>query len=353
VRSGGASLLVNPLPDFTLAVSPAAQTVTPGSAATYSIAISAIGDFNSSVSLVCAGLPVGASCSFSPNPAPPGNATLTLATSSTTPSGSAAFSVSGTAGTLAHSVAVRIAVGTPPVVPSGSVTNGASFTPGATPGSIVSIFGTHLTSLAAGIVIGADKLPLPTTLNGVSVTVNGMPAPLFAIANTGDYDQVNLQIPYEVTGLSTITMVVTNNGVAGAPVQVALQREQPGIFVADWNTGAGAILHGTDYGLVSADRPATRGETVIIYATGLGPVSPAPPTGYPASAAPLSLTTIPPVVSFGGIAASEVFFAGLAPGFVGLYQVNARIPLDAPSGALDLVIQTGGQSSNPVKLLLQ
>jgi uncharacterized protein (TIGR03437 family) len=75
--------------------------------------------------------------------------------------------------------------------------------------------------------------------------------------------------------------------------------------------------------------------------------------GEVASAAPLSLTTIPPVVSFGGIAASEVFFAGLAPGFVGLYQVNVRVPLDAPSGAVNLVIQTGGQSSNAVKLLLQ
>jgi uncharacterized protein (TIGR03437 family) len=263
------------------------------------------------------------------------------------------LSITGTSGALSRTAQATLTVGTPPAIPSGSVTNGASFTAGASPGSIITIFGSHLTNLSAGVVVGADKVPLPTVLGGVSVTVNGVPAPLFAISNNGQYEQINLQIPYEVTGQATLTIVVTNNGAVSDPVPVALQREHPGIFVADWDTGAGAILHGGDYSLVSASTPAARGEAVLIYCTGLGPVSPAPPTGHPAPASPLSATTIPPVVSFGGVPVGEVFFSGLAPGFVGLYQVNVRIPANAPTGTIDVVIQTEAQASKPVKLAVQ
>jgi uncharacterized protein (TIGR03437 family) len=260
--------------------------------------------------------------------------------------------VGGTSGALSHSTPVTLTVGTPPVIPSGSVTNGASFTAGASAGSIITIFGTRLTGLSAGTVVAADKLPLPTDLRGVSVTVNGVPAPLFAIANVNGLEQINLQIPFEVTGQAKLTIVVTVNEAISDPVEVALQREQPGIFV-DWTTGAGAILHGTDYALVSSSNAARRGEVVLIYATGLGPVSPAPPTGQPASSSPLSLTTIPPTVTFGGATATEVLFSGLAPGYVGLYQVNVRIPTAAPSGSVDVVIIISGQASKAVKLAIQ
>jgi uncharacterized protein (TIGR03437 family) len=264
------------------------------------------------------------------------------------------FIVGGTSGALSHSTPVTLTVGTPPVIPSGSVTNGASFSAGASAGSIITIFGTRLTGLSAGTVVGADKLPLPTDLRGVSVTVNGVPAPLFAIANVNGVEQINLQIPFEVTGQTKLTIVVTVNGAISDPVEVALQREQPGIFVVgDWTTGAGAILHGADYALVSSSNAARRGEVVLIYATGLGPVRNAPATGRPASSSPLSETTVVPTVTFGGATATEVLFSGLAPSFVGLYQVNVRIPTGAPSGSVDVVIIISGQASKAVKLAIQ
>jgi uncharacterized protein (TIGR03437 family) len=201
--------------------------------------------------------------------------------------------------------------------------------------------------------VTADKLPLPTDLRGVSVTVNGVPAPLFAIANANGLEQINLQIPFEVTGQAKVSIVVTLPGAISDPVEVALQREQPGIFVMDPSTSAGAILHEADYALVSSSNAARRGEVVLIYATGLGPVRNAPATGRPASSSPLSETTVTPTVTFGGATAIEVPFSGLAPGFVGLYQVNVRIPTGAPSGSVDVVIIISGQASKAVKLAIQ
>jgi uncharacterized protein (TIGR03437 family) len=350
-HTASAGLTVNPVPDFSVSVTPASQSVSPGSAASYSVSIVAVGGFNSPVNLGCTGLPGGANCSFSPNPATQGSATLTVSTAGAMPGGNYSFAVSGTSGSLSHSSPLRLNVSAP-VIPPGSVTNGASFTAGASPGSIITIFGTRLTSLTTGIVV-ADKLPLPTDLRGTSVTVNGVPAPLFAIANVNGVEQINLQIPHEVAGQSSLSIVVTNNGVSSDPIVIPLQPQHPGVFVADWATGAGAILHGGDYTLVSSSKPVARGEVVLIYATGLGPLRNAPPTGQPASASPLSETTITPVVTFSGITASEILFSGLAPSFVGLYQVNVRVPLNAPSGNVDVVIQTGGQTSKAVKMAVQ
>jgi uncharacterized protein (TIGR03437 family) len=352
-RSGTAALVVGPGLDFSLSASPASQSVSPGSTATYTVTIAAIGGFNSAVSLACTGLPAGVSCAFSANPAMPGTGTLTVSTPASMSSRNLSFTVGGTSGSLSHSTAVTLTVGTPPVIPSDSVTNGASFSAGASAGSIITIFGTRLTGLSAGTVVAADKLPLPTDLRGVSVTINGVPAPLFAIANVNGIEQINLQIPFEVTGLAKLTIVVTVNGAISDPVEVALQQQQPGIFVADWTTGAGAILHGADYALVSTSNAARRGEVVLIYATGLGPVRNAPATGRPASSSPLSETTVVPTVTFGGATATEVLFSGLAPGYVGLYQVNVRVPPNTPSGIIDVVIHMGGQTSKAAKMAVQ
>jgi len=234
-----------------------------------------------------------------------------------------------------------------PVFTAAAVTNGASFASGLTPGSIVTVFGTRLSNVSG--IVQASSLPLPTQIMGTSVTVNGVPAPLFAIANVSGSEQINLQVPYEVTGQSTATLIVNNNGLLSDSVEVSILPAQPGIFTLDGT--AGAILHANGQ-IVSSTSPASRGEVVLVYATGLGPVSPAPRTGSAAPSSPLSVTTFTPVVSVGGIDA-EVLFSGLAPGFVGLYQVNVRIPGNAPSGNLDIVIQSAGQASKPVKIAVQ
>ncbi len=246
-------------------------------------------------------------------------------------------------------LAVSTTTGPKPLFTAASVTNGASFISGASPGSIVTIFGTGLTRGLVGIA-GAAALPLPTELRGTSVTLNKIPAPLFAVANVNGQEQINLQVPYEVAGQSTASIVVSNNGVASDPVQVNLLVAHPGIFTVDGI--AGAILHGADFQLATSSNPAAKGEVVVIYATGLGPVSPTPATGMGASASPLSVTASTPSVTVGGLSAT-VAFSGLAPGFVGLYQVNVAVPSAAASGSVDVVIQIAGQASKAVKLAVQ
>ena len=144
---------------------------------------------------------------------------------------------------------------------------------------------------------------------------------------------------------------MNNNGVPSDLIPVNLLPAQPGIFTVDGSSGA--ILHVSNFQLVTSSNPAAKGEVVAIYATGLGPVSPAPRTGASASASPfLSRTVSTPSVTVGGSDAA-MGFSGLAPGFVGLYQVNMTIPADAPSGSVDVVIQVAGQASKPVKLAIQ
>jgi uncharacterized protein (TIGR03437 family) len=239
------------------------------------------------------------------------------------------------------------AANTAPSFIAAGITNGASFAGGLTPGSIVTIFGTRLTKDVTGIVL-ADSLPLPTQLAGTSVTIGGVPAPLFAVANVDGNEQINLQVPYEAAGQGSVNVVVKSPVASSPPVQVYVLPAHPGIFTVDGK--AGAILHGADNSLVTVLNPAKRGEVVVIYATGLGPVSPRPATGAAAPGAePLARTTITPAATVAG-KTSAVLFSGLAPGFAGLYQVNIRIPSDAGTGSLPVLITVSNLTSNSVTM---
>ncbi|OFV96604.1 MAG: hypothetical protein A3H28_16190 [Acidobacteria bacterium RIFCSPLOWO2_02_FULL_61_28] len=338
--------------DFTLTVSPASQSVSAGGTATYAISVAGRGNFSGPVNLSCTGLPSGAACNFSPNPAPLGAANLTVSTLASTPPGAVTFTVAGASGVITRSATAALTVTgafPPPVFTSTSVVNGASFLAGVSAGSIITIFGTNLAPNVTGVV-QASSLPLPTQLVGISVTVNGIPAPLFAVANVGGQEQINLQVPVELAGLTSVTIVVNNNGVLSAPITLTLLPAAPGIFTFDGSNGA--ILHGSDFRPAGPSSPAARGETVILYASGLGPVSPSVGTGQAAPSAPLSNTLVTPIVTVGGVNAI-VIFSGLAPGFVGLYQLNIVVPFNVVPGILDVIIQTGGLSSNVVKLAVQ
>jgi uncharacterized protein (TIGR03437 family) len=166
--------------------------------------------------------------------------------------------------------------------PSG-VVNGASFAPALnpiSPGSIVSLFGSALAARQSS----AGTLPLPASLEDVSVSVNGVPAPLFFVSP----GQVNVQAPFGLTGDSA-TIVVTNGGEQSNEVVARLARSSPGIFAyADGQSPQrGVILH-ADYSLVTPEAPAQPGETVLIWLTGLGGLLPAVPTGTGNPGDPLS-----------------------------------------------------------------
>jgi uncharacterized protein (TIGR03437 family) len=152
------------------------------------------------------------------------------------------------------------------------------------------------------------------------------------------------------------------NGVNSPPQTVALSAAAPAIFTVNQEGSgqAAALLAGSSViaapsqpPCYSACFPASKGETVEIYLTGLGAVSNQPATGAPASASPLSETPSNPTVTLGSISA-PVLYSGLAPYFVGLYQVNVQIPGNAPVGnAVPVVLTFDGVAANVVTIALQ
>ena len=252
--------------------------------------------------------------------------------------------------------------GPTPVVPSDGAVNGASFKSGVAalaPGAIASIFGTNLTAAPAsgaqpGFVSGTDVLQ--TTANGTRVTFDGVAAPLFFLKHdAATYDQLNVQVPFELAGKTSAQLVVYLNGKPSAAVTVAIQPVSPGLFTVQTSgTGPAVALH-PDYSANSAANPASRGTVILLYGTGLGPTSPAGITGKAAPhAEPLAITVSQywPTITIGGVSAS-VEFSGLAPWFVGLWQVNVTVPANAPTGEQPLVLTTGGSRANPVTVFIK
>jgi uncharacterized protein (TIGR03437 family) len=209
--------------------------------------------------------------------------------------------------------------------------NAASFKPVFAPGMLMSLYGTHLSITTKA----ADSAPLPTSLEGVIVTVNGVAAPLWYVSP----GQINLQIPYE-TPLGPALVALNNNGrVTSYTVQVS--PTAPGIFS---NSGA-----------LTPAATAKRGSTVLLYLTGDGELSPMLDTGAPPAAntpvAQLPKPRAPLSVTVGGVPA-EVVFAG-NPWLVGVTQVNFAVPANAPMGAQPVVVTVGGVSSAPAMLTVQ
>jgi uncharacterized protein (TIGR03437 family) len=222
--------------------------------------------------------------------------------------------------------------GTPRLSDGGAV-NAASNRPGLSPGSLASIYGTGLATETRA----ATSLPLPTEMGGVTILISGRPAPLLFVSP----GQINLQIPWETsTGNATIAGLA--GGIPGNSIRAEVRAAAPGIFVAVRADGS----------LITAERPAAAGDVLIIYATGLGPVTQRIISGAPAPANPLAGVRDANIsVRFGDVAAQEVFFAGLTPGFVGLYQVNVRVPPGIPAGAsTPLTVSAGTQASAPVSI---
>jgi uncharacterized protein (TIGR03437 family) len=233
----------------------------------------------------------------------------------------------------------------PPPVPSitsGGVVNDGNYAAPIAPGSIAAAFGSFL--LTSGVIETSPQWP--TTLSGLTLEFGGTtPAPLYYVAGT----QVDFQVPWELAGLTQTTLTATLNSQTSTAQTVTLAPFAPSIFTMNaQGTGQGAILN-SSYVLVDSTNPATAGTTyILIYCTGLGPVSNQPATGSPAPASgiPLSWTTTTPVVTIGGVAATVVF-SGLAPGYTGLYQVNALVPATSATGnAVPVTISWNGIASN-------
>jgi uncharacterized protein (TIGR03437 family) len=233
---------------------------------------------------------------------------------------------------------------------TGSTVNGASYGAALVPGSVASVFGDFPLSSP----VSATEYPLPTNISGLSVQLGGsmLAPPLFASSG-----QINFQVPWELAGQSQTTLAVIVNGQAGTAQTVSLAPFAPAIFSAnDQGTGQGAILDLSNR-LVDSTNPAAAGDWVSIYCTGLGAVGYQPATGSPAPIPtgpdfPLSWALTEPAVTIGGVETAVIYW-GLAPGYVGLYQLNANVPAVAPGNAVPVTVYIGGAVSNTVTMAVR
>lgn len=232
----------------------------------------------------------------------------------------------------------------PSIFPNGAV-NAASYGAAVAPGSIVAVFG----SFTLGAAFETGGLPLPPSLGGLSLQFGGSEsAPLFYAAG----GQVNLQVPWELAGQAQTSLSASIGGQTSTAQTVNLAAFAPGIFTMNGQGTGPGIVTDSSYHVVDATNAAHAGfTTVLIFCTGLGAVTHQPATGAAAPGSPLlAATTTSPVVTIGG-AAAHVYFAGLAPGTVGLYQVNALVPAGSAIGnAVPVTIAMGGAMSNTVEI---
>ncbi len=207
-----------------------------------------------------------------------------------------------------------------------SVSNGASFKPSFAPGSVLSVFGSNLSP----VIASASAVPLPLSISGVAVLVNGVAAPLYYAAP----GQLNVQVPYETTANSPALLSINNNG------QVTTQTFQaaaaaPGIFT-------------DSTGVLVPTRSAAPGQEIAFYITGVGAVSPAISDGA-APAASTVLADLPKPqqaarVTIGGVQAA-IDFIGIPPGLVGVTQINVQVPNGIAAGAQPVVVTLDGAAS--------
>lgn len=249
--------------------------------------------------------------------------------------------------------AYEIFFGAPMTTVSGSgvflnpqgVTSAASFAPSGdpiAPGEFVALFGSNL---AASTQVA--KSPYPTSVNGVTVTINGTKAPIYFVSP----GQINCLVPFGTTG-TTASIVVTNGTTASNTVTVPLAATSPGIYSLDQTgTGAGAIEHANG-SVVNSTNPANPGETVVVYLTGMGAVTPTIADGTASTGNPLN-KSVNPIVYIADQQAA-VLFSGLAPGFPGLYQINVTIPMTISSaGNYPVGILTGNAFHDQVFIPIQ
>ena len=239
----------------------------------------------------------------------------------------------------------------PPMIAADGVLNAASFQLKApiAPGSLVSIFGSKL----ATELRQAQALPLATEMAGTVGMIAGRPLPLLFTSD----GQVNGMLPFDLATGVTHQMLIQRQRSISLPEPVVIAPAQPAIFTKDL-TGRGQAIavgvapDGTQY-LVEPETPLQQGHAVVLYCAGLGPVSPPVPDGGQAPLEPLSWTSNPVTVTIGGQEA-RVLFSGLAPGFAGLYQVNALVPEGIEKGPeVPIILTLAGQSSPLVTLPVQ
>jgi uncharacterized protein (TIGR03437 family) len=269
-----------------------------------------------------------------------------------TPIGPLAITVSfsnvntgGGSGSTALTVTVT---GAQPVFTASSIVNAASFVPGMVPWGLATLFGKGLSQVSGTQFPGGA-----TTFQGVTLSINGVPVPLYLIANQDGVEQINFQVRADLGTPSTVQVQLNNNGSVTTVSNVPVFPVQPGIF--EYTPQGSATKYAaalkTDGSVIGPNNPISRGQAFSIFLTGAGPSLPLLQTGQ-VGPLPPAVTYFQPTVGIAGRGA-KVLFSGVAPGLV-IYQINVVVPDDAPVGnAVTLDVLMGGVPSQTSHIAVQ
>jgi uncharacterized protein (TIGR03437 family) len=239
-----------------------------------------------------------------------------------------------------------------PSYASSTVVNAASQQSGSfAPNTIATLYGKDLSYTTRAVEAGdvRDNL-LPKVLPGTGVMVHiaNTPSPLYFVSP----GQVNFLVPANFKP-GVHKLHVSLNGIAGLQVDLHIAAASPALFLAQPGLGIAVRLDGS---LVNDASPARPGDTVILFATGLGATAGVPlRPGEVARGAAALLDMAAFTVKLNGRAAprDHIFYAGLAPGFAGLYQINLRLPDDAPANPEIRIAAGEAESPESVRLAVR
>jgi uncharacterized protein (TIGR03437 family) len=214
--------------------------------------------------------------------------------------------------------------------------NAADQTSPVAPGSLINVMGNNLSP----VNIATNEVPLPTALADSCLTVNGVPLPMLLVSS----NQINAQLPYNVDG--NATMILRTPGGVSDNYLFSILPAAPSVFrtgTAGPDTNIPTILRYENHELVTPTNPIHPGDSLTIYATGLGRTTPLVDAGVPAPGDPSPSALIQPAVYLGN-SQLTITFAGLAPGQIGVYEIDAIVPKGGVQEGMPipLVIKQGG-----------
>ena len=314
---------------------PEPQAVTVSATSAVAFTASAAGSSWLSVSPASGTTPASLSVSVNPAGLNPGTYEFRITVADT----------DGTQSTATVDVSLTVTMPQPTIM---SVLNAASYATGAvSPGELVTIFGT---AIGPATPVGAATDPssgkLATTIGGVQVLFNGIPAPMIYAAS----ERVSAVVPYEMASVASPLVWIEYAGQTSNEFELTSTTTAPALFTQTWSgSGPGAILN-PDNSLNGPGNAAAKGSIVQVYMTGEGQTDPPGVTGAitRATLPPPQVTPAPmlPIkVTIAGLPALYAY-AGEAPGLVaGIMQLNVQIPATAPSGDLQILVSIGGNTS--------
>lgn len=220
------------------------------------------------------------------------------------------------------------------------VVNAADLTKQVAPGGLITIFGKNLSP----VTIATSLLPLPNALGESCLTVNGLAVPMLFVSD----QQINAQLPFQIDG--NVTMVLRTPGGIGNNYNLQVLPTAPSIFRtgrAGPDTSIPTVIRQSNGELVTLSNPIHPEDTIVVFLTGMGNTFPAIEAGTPAPADPLSYTVVSPILDIAGVQL-PVTYAGLSPGQVGVYQINAIVPRNVKEGLLQNLRISQGSSTTTI-----